>query len=440
MKSHPLNQASKPGIEGKPSLLATLFLTIIAIFSFSDAIASDYKSLIDRYGNPALARRMLMNSNSTAITKAKRSVISSIHRQDIDSNELKISLAVTVTADVSSPYSVTDLGTLGGNESFGYAINNSGTMIGLANTTGDTTTHPFLYRRGRMTDLANALETAEDINGRSQIVGGKTVNNVFVPALYDYNTNKVTTLGSLGGITPYNFSGTAMSVNFFGNVVGYSYLDSDNRHAFLYSNGLMKDIGSFGGYSSATGINNWGIIAGFSSNDVFGRAHAFIYENGVMEDINPLNDPSFTKLESYARDINDLKQVVGEYLMADQKTFQSFIYRNGGFIKFGYPKSPFTSALGINNRADVVGVTDVPYQTTCFDPRRTPPTFPCTKYKQHAFLYKNGIVTDLNSQIPANSDWELSWAESINDKGEIAGYGLKDGKFRAFVLKPKKYW
>src|SRR5262249_33701218 len=49
-------------------------------------------------------------------------------------------------------YRVTDLGTLGGNASVAFGINNAGVISGGANVAnGDQ--HPFLWRDGKMTDL-----------------------------------------------------------------------------------------------------------------------------------------------------------------------------------------------------------------------------------------------------------------------------------------------
>jgi probable HAF family extracellular repeat protein len=45
-------------------------------------------------------------------------------------------------------------------------------------------------------------------------------------------------------------------------------------------------------------------------------------------------------------------------------------------------------------------------------------------------------MTDLNTLIPAGSPWYLLQALSINDAGEIAGYGTINGETHAFLAKP----
>ena len=58
----------------------------------------------------------------------------------------------------------------------------------------------------------------------------------------------VTDLGTLGGN-----STTAYAVNASGKVVGYATTLDGDTHAFLWENGVMQDLGTFGGPDSALG-------------------------------------------------------------------------------------------------------------------------------------------------------------------------------------------
>lgn len=51
----------------------------------------------------------------------------------------------------------------------------------------------------------------------------------------------VTDLDTLGGSNSY-----ATAVNSSGQVVGYAQTGSGDDHAFLYSNGMMTDLGTLG--------------------------------------------------------------------------------------------------------------------------------------------------------------------------------------------------
>jgi probable HAF family extracellular repeat protein len=76
----------------------------------------------------------------------------------------------------------------------------------------------------------------------------------------------------------------------------------------------------------------------------------------------------------------------------------------------------FSFAYDINDHGQVVG-----YATT-------------TSGTNHAFLYSNGTIIDLNSLLSPTSGWELQLATGINDSGQIAGYGSINGQTHAFLL------
>jgi probable HAF family extracellular repeat protein len=68
---------------------------------------------------------------------------------------LLIVLAMMATMSHSTfaqQYNLTDLGTLGGDKSMAYALNNTGQVIGTS-TTSDGTFRPFFWHSGMMTDL-----------------------------------------------------------------------------------------------------------------------------------------------------------------------------------------------------------------------------------------------------------------------------------------------
>jgi probable HAF family extracellular repeat protein len=338
-------------------------------------------------------------------------------------------------AAITQRYFLTDLGTLGGTESFAYGINDKGQVVGSSRLAGDTSTHAFLYGNGRMIDLyplnSGEIQTVgpTGINNSGQIASGLVVGGVYSPAILDSKSGEITLLGSLGGVTSFGFSGVATSISNLGDAVGYSYTDVANRHAFLYFNGLMTDIGSLGGYSAAAGVGDGGTVVGFSSTASNGSAQAFVYNNGVMTDIDPFGG------ESYARGVNNLGDVVGQFLIKDQTAHHAFLYREGIFHDIGFSESPETVAFAINDHGQVVGTTLVPYKDLCVD-SRTGGYVVCTKYTRHAFLYQAGQRADLNRLIPAKSGWELGWAFDINSHGQIVGYGSVSSGFRAFLLTP----
>ena len=57
-------------------------------------------------------------------------------------------------------------------------------------------------------------------------------------------------------------------------------------------------------------------------------------------------------------------------------------------------------------------------------------------FNSHAFLWKDGVMVDLNDLIAKDSPWMLQSAAGINASGQIAGQGLIHGKVHAFLATP----
>ena len=55
----------------------------------------------------------------------------------------------------------------------------------------------------------------------------------------------------------------------------------------------------------------------------------------------------------------------------------------------------------------------------------------------HAFLWSGGTMQDLDSLIPSSLNWNLQYANGINDSGQICGVGINpSGQTDAFLLTP----
>jgi probable HAF family extracellular repeat protein len=117
-----------------------------------------------------------------------------------------------------------------------------------------------------------------------------------------------TSLGTLGA--PFQCCSEAFDINPAGQIVGRSTTADDVDHAFLWTKGVMTDLGTLGGTTSAaTGINPSGQVVGGSATAA-GRGHAFLWAKGVMTDLGTLGGNSSTA-GSDAAAINPAGQVVG---------------------------------------------------------------------------------------------------------------------------------
>src|SRR4029450_5669696 len=89
--------------------------------------------------------------------------------------------------------------------------------------------------------------------------------------------------------------------------VGGSISVGGYAHAFLWQNGVLRDLGTLGGSTSvANAVNNYGQVAGWSYT-ARGQQHAFLWDpvNG-MRDLGALGGTG-----SAAYGINDAGQVAG---------------------------------------------------------------------------------------------------------------------------------
>jgi probable HAF family extracellular repeat protein len=207
----------------------------------------------------------------------------------------------------------------------------------------------------------------------------------------------VTNLGTLPGYTDSSY---AAGINNSGQVVGWSETSGDEaEHAFLYSSGAMKDLGTLGGPSGhATGINDGGQIVGYSLNSV-GDYHAFIYSGGAMQDVPPLPGSQGTDCWAYA--ISPNGQIVG-MSRATPGGNHAFLYDGSGPPQdLGTLGGQTAYPNGINASGQIVGVSQTS-GNTAWD----------------AFLYSGGIMYDLGTS---------SNASAINASGQIVGHAATSG-------------
>jgi probable HAF family extracellular repeat protein len=307
-------------------------------------------------------------------------------------------------------YSITDLGTLGGSQSFASAINNRGQIVGSTSLSGDASIHAFLYERGQMVDLLPGPTNsfANDINKRGKVVG------TLGEQAFLYRRGNVTLI-SLGGLRSF-----ATGINDRGDVVGSSEvtgLPEFNIHAFLYRNGQTIDLtptlvtGEFGQFSVAQDINNRGAVVGYVSplQDPF--PDPFLWRNGTITRL-PLILPGDDM--AIPNRINNSGEVVGFSQSFPEIEPHAVLLSHGRLISVGPGL-----ATSINNRSQVVG----------WDP---------SVLSGGAFIWKNGTRTELDTLLPPGSGWTGLIPADINDRGQIVGTGVHNGATRAFLLSPSK--
>jgi len=286
-----------------------------------------------------------------------------------------------------STYTMTVLG-----PGIAYGINDAGLVVGgggQAFTWDSTNGWQPLQTFGE-----NGLSDAYGVSPSGLIVGEAPSPIQGHPrhaVLYDQGT--VTDLGTFGG--PLS---AARGVNDAGQVVGWAETDDpyEDEHAFLWDsqNGL-QDLGTLGGLAStAWAINSSGLVVGHS----FDGPRAFVWDSvSGMHDIGG-------GIRSGAYGVNDTGQVVGGQVVSSSNG-DAFLYDGGTLTDLGNLGHGVAAALAINEAGVIVGGADAR-----------------DSFSEHGFVYADGAMTDLNDLVPPGSGLTIVAAEGINNAGQIVGY------------------
>ena len=386
---------------------------------------------------------------------------------------LRCAVAMSLLAALATPlrlaaqdgtrsYTVTNLGTLGGTASAGNAINGRGWVMGAANLAGDQISHAALWRDGSEIDLGTLGGPNSAIDWPVHNDQGMIAGISETPALdplgeiwscrfffpsqtghicrgFVWQDGLMTGLPTLGGNNGY-----ASGMNNLGQVVGWAENTTHDPtcnspqvlqfEAVIYGPepGRIRELPPLGGDpdGAATAINNQGQavgISGLCANAVGGLSakHAVLWEDGIPHDLGSLGGAAWNT----PTNINNRGEVVGfSDLPGDQDgqniNFHAFLWtKETGMQDLGaLPGDMISEGLGINERGQIVG-------ESCKDN---------TFQNCRAFLWQDGVMTDLNTLVPAGSPF-LIFANDINDRGEITGEAFLpgSGEAPAFLTVPQ---
>jgi len=333
-------------------------------------------------------------------------------------------------------YYAQDLGTLGGNTSQACALNNSGQVVGLANITNNMYAHAVLFS-GTGTnnidlDIVGTNTTvgqACGINDAGQIIGfAQPLSGGRVEAML-YGLSSKVILGDLCGTSPT--ASQAQAINNSGTIVGWAG-DCNFSGLPCRFGGTGTGNVSFGGIDGGItgvvyGINASGQCVGYGDR-IDGYRHATLFTGGTSVDLGTLGGTA----NSLAYGINDKGQIVGTCTVSNGSVFRATLFSGTGAnnVDLGSLGGISCFAYAINNSGEIVGNS-----------------YPATNNNSvfHAFIYKNGVMSDLNGLVLTNSGFNnirfnsnggLTPGRVLNDSGQIAAIGEIGGRTHAVLLTP----
>lgn len=319
-----------------------------------------------------------------------------------------ICLFQPVLAFGSPTYSIQTVSNPGGNGASANALNNAGEVGGQTWNASTNHMDAFVWKDGQMTIVASGDRDSGvlDINSVGDAVG-YSHDDQTGPFGFLYRNGQTRPI-------PQILSDEVYSINDAGVMTVF---DNANRNAALYDGHTVKDLGTFGGDTAlAIANNNEGSVVSRSvtllpNDSPYGPLQFRLFEtdsDGTSRELQTIEGPN-----PNAAQINDSGVVVGN------DAGRPVYWVDGAPTFLVGPRGEiYGNAMGINSAGVIVGSSD-----------------PANGDVRAAF-WQQGIGSDLNDLIAADSGWDLEIAYAINDSGQIAGTGLYNGQQAAFLLTP----
>jgi probable HAF family extracellular repeat protein len=324
-------------------------------------------------------------------------------------------------------------------------------VSGWWNLPGDTNHHAVLWIDGQANDLGTLGGPSSEVeyiatNDSGMLAGGSDTSTIDLYgenfciltfpdqnqcSAFRWQNGAMSALPGLGGNSSY-----AANSNRSGHIVGWAETTLDpnclapqvfDTHGAQWSGDSVRELPPLPGdaLSAAIAINDDDVAAGGSghcgSPGELGFAlltRPVIWRNGLAIDLGGLGG----QFNNTATDNNNLAQVVGMSDLPGDAATHAVLWQNDSIIDLGtLPGDVFSYAWAISMDGWLIFGQSCDANGNC-----------------RGFLWRNGVMTDVNALIPADSQLIIIDANDTNADGDITGQAFDPitGEMPAIELIP----
>ena len=353
-----------------------------------------------------------------------------------------------VLADIGSPvhYQITDLGTLGGNNSWTLskdwenhlygpvpapAINDNAEIIGFSQTrTGDIV--PFLWKKGQMRPLNPPTSWHVDLSllklgSPYRLLYINSQGHILGSAVQIRSPSDISNFCFLTDGIKYRRLGSSVQVDYtllYDNLSYENALDVETTKAksvhrtgkYLSSKSIASAINggmNLGDFVDRQSIRGYEMLGSTKRWPAVAAAKGYQEVRGYQ--VN--GEGKLIGVNFYYATANGKRLSKQQYIQASRhyptlRHSIGFVWRVGRMSLLpSLSHYTLCMPMSINEAGDIVGIVGDDHQT-----------------KSLAVLWRQGYVYDLNTLIPADSDWIVRDTAGINNRGQIVVTGYSKTK------------